>query len=165
MRPLSSLLISIFLMTILIPELPAQYVPAGTVSTGVQLQFQQTKDRFTQHISYFLHTGLSVDYYLLNNFGTGLTGAIELSDNSTNYQYGLYARLFIIRGLFVQGGFMRHGGDDTFQSVPLSIGYGAIFDSGFSIEPYITYDLPLTTEIHARLALGIGARYYFKTKK
>ena len=66
--------------------------------------------------------------------------------------------------LFAQAGYNIYSGTQSYQTIPIRLGYGRLFNSGFSIEPTITYEKSLNKDIHSQLAFGIGARYYFNRK-
>ena len=148
----------------LICESTAQQVSAGTVSIGLQFNYQQTRDRYSKQLSYHFDSELSADYYLINNLGLGGLAGVGLTNGIVDFHFGPYAKLFIIKGLFAQAGYNIYSGTQSYQTIPIRLGYGRLFNSGFSIEPTITYEKSLNKDIHSQLAFGIGARYYFNRK-
>lgn len=72
----------------LICESTAQQVSAGTVSIGLQFNYQQTRDRYSKQLSYHFDSELSADYYLINNLGLGGLAGVGLTNGIVDFHFG-----------------------------------------------------------------------------
>lgn len=148
------------------PSLIAQFIPAGTTSFGLNADMSGQHQKFsTEGLTYILQAGLSGDYYLLRNFALGVNAGIAKGNSLVNIYYGPYLKWAFLQGPFFQFEYRLHSGDMPHHQGVISLGYAALFNSNFSIEPVISYYRELTDRTIAdKITFGIGARYYFKQK-
>jgi len=147
-------------------SLSAQFIPAGTTSLGLNADMSGQHEKFsTEGLAYILQVGLNGDYYLLHNFALGVNAGIAKSNSIVSIYYGPYLKWAFLRGPFFQFEYRLYSGDTPHHQGVISLGYAALFNSNFSIEPIVSYYREMKDRTIAdKITFGIGARYYFKQK-